>query len=135
VSLQGIDHVAVAVRSLEVAIPRYEELLQRTAHRITVEEQGVRVAVFDFGDTRLELLEPLNERSGLRSFLEEEGEGLHHVAVRTEDVSGELDRLEDREEIACIDSSPRQGAEGYKIAFLHPESFHGALLELAQPPS
>lgn len=134
-TIQGIDHVAVAVRSLEVAIPRYEELFGLSAHQLTVEEQGVRVGVFDFGDTRLELLEPLDESSGLNSFLEKEGEGLHHVAVRTEDVSGELERLQDETEITCIDSFAREGAEGYQIAFLHPDSFHGALLELAQPPS
>ncbi len=134
-SIQGIDHVAVAVRSLQEAIVDYEKLFERSAHRLTVENQGIKVGVFDFGNTRLELLEPLNKQSGLHSFLEQEGEGLHHVAVRTESVSGELDRLKQQDEMPCIDSSPREGAEGYKIAFLHPDGFHGVLLELAQPPS
>lgn len=134
-SIEGIDHVAVAVRSLDEAVPRYETLLGRSAHRMNVEDQGVRVGVFDFGDTRLELLEPLNEGSKLHDFLDEQGEGLHHVAVRTDDVETELERLDGRENITCIDSSSREGAEGYRIAFLHPGSFHGTLLELAQPPS
>lgn len=133
-SIEGLDHVAVAVESLEDAIATYEKVLDRSAHVETVESQGARIGVFDFGETRLELLEPLDEESALHGFLEKNGEGLHHVAVRTEDVESELDRVDRLEGVTCIDRSPRRGAGGYRIAFLHPKGLHGTLLEFAQPP-
>lgn len=134
-SIDGLDHVAVAVESLEEAIATYETVLDVEAHVETVEDQGARIGVFDFGETRLELLEPLSGESGLRTFLEERGEGLHHVAVRTGDVESELDRIDRFEDVTCIDRSPRDGAGGYRIAFLHPDGLHGTLLEFAQPPT
>lgn len=134
-SIEGLDHVAVAVNSLEEACATYEKVLETEAHVETVESQGARIGVFDFGDTRLELLEPLSEESALSEFLEKHGEGLHHVAVRTEDVDAELDRVDRLENVSCIDRSPRSGAGGYRIAFLHPDGLHGTLLEIAQPPA
>lgn len=132
--LSDLDHVAVAVRSLEEALPAYRDLLEREPRLETVEEQGVRVAAFHLEDTRLELLEPLDEESPVASFLESRGEGLHHVAFRTDDTDRELRRA-DGAGLSCLDESGRTGAGGYRIGFLHPGDLHGALVELAQPPS
>lgn len=134
-SVEGLDHVAVAVESLEEAIRTYENVLRTEPHVETVESQGARIGVFDFGETRLELLEPLSEESGLHDFLDRRGEGLHHVAVRTDDIESELDHVDRVEGVTCIDRSPREGAQGYRIAFLHPDGLHGTLLEFAQPPT
>lgn len=134
-SIEGLDHVAVAVNSLEEACTAYERVLETEVHVETVESQGARIGVFDFGETRLELLEPLTEESTLHGFLEKHGEGLHHVAVRTQDVDAELDRVDRLDNVTCIDRCPRKGAGGYRIAFLHPDGLHGTLLEFAQPPA
>ena len=132
-ALSGIDHVAIAVPSLEEATESYSDLLGDEPEYEVVEQQGVRIAVFDVGDSRIELLEPLEDDNAIGRFLEEHGQGVHHVALRTDSVDQELDRVMDQESITCIDESPRDGAQGYRIAFLHPKDLSGALIELAQP--
>lgn len=133
-SILGLDHVAIAVHDLEPAIDKYEKVLDVEAEIIVQENQGARLAVFSWGETRIELLEPLDADNALASFLDDEGEGLHHVAVKTDDVESDLDRMKDLEDVTCIDEQPREGAEDYRIAFLHPSDLHGTLLELAEPP-
>lgn len=133
-SLNGLDHVAVAVDSLNEAIESFQPVLERDPTVLVQEDQGARLAIFSFGNTRLELLEPLSEESPLAGFLRTEGEGLHHVALKTDSINEDLDRVSQLEDVTCIDSTPRKGAEDYRIAFLHPKSFHGTLLEFAQPP-
>lgn len=130
--LSDVDHVALAVRSLEDAVPTYRTLLEREPEIETVEDQGVRVAAFHLEDSRLELLEPLDDDSPIASFLERRGEGLHHVAFRTDDAARELGRL-DGDGLSCLDESPRPGAGGYRIGFLHPGGLHGTLVEVAEP--
>lgn len=132
--LSDIDHVAVAVRSLEDAVPTYRTLLEVEPEIETVEEQGVRVAAFVLEDSRLELLEPLDDDSPVASFLERDGEGLHHVAFRTDDAARELERV-DEDGLTCLDETPRSGAGDYRIGFLHPRDLHGTLVEVAEPPS
>lgn len=131
-AILGIDHVAIAVRKFEMAIENYQEFLDTELRREEVPEQGVRVAAFDFGDSRIELIAPLTEESAVARFLDREGEGLHHLALRTDSIHEELDRA-DQLGITCLDSKPREGAEGYRIGFLHPKDLNGALVELAQP--
>jgi methylmalonyl-CoA/ethylmalonyl-CoA epimerase len=134
VTILDIDHVAIAVNDLEEAGERYEPLLETSTHVIEHDPQDARIAVYQLENSRVELLEPMTEESSLVDFLSDRGEGLHHVALRTDNVDEELDRVSTMEDVTCIDDHPREGAEDYEIAFLHPKSFNGALLELAEPP-
>lgn len=131
-SIVGIDHVAIAVDNLDEAIENYDSLLDEEPRIEEVPEQGVRVAAFDLGDSRLELIEPIESGNSVSKFLDREGEGLHHLALRTDSINQELSRANDLG-ITCIDSEAREGADGYRIGFLHPKDLNGALLELAQP--
>ncbi len=130
-SLHRIDHTAVAVRDLDEAVARYESLFSAHAgERITMEDQGVKVAFVSLGDTQLELVQPLDPTSGVARFLESRGEGLHHVGVAVDDLVGELRRLES-DGVRLIDRVPRRGAHGL-IAFIHPHGTGGVLVELVQ---
>lgn len=131
-SIVGIDHVAIAVDDLGKAIDTYRPLLEEEPRIEEVPQQGVKVAAFDLGDSRLELIEPLDDDNAIANFLEENGEGIHHLALRTDSINDELKRAEEMG-ITCIDSEPREGAEGYRIGFLHPSDLNGSLIELAQP--
>ena len=133
--ISGIDHIAIAVKSLEEAIPLYRDQLGLPFSGIEeVPEQKVRVACFKLGASRIELLEPTASDSPITKFLAERGSGLHHLALRSDCVTDELERLEGLG-VRLIDKKPRDGAEGMKIAFLHPKSTQGVLMELTQPPA
>ena len=130
-----LDHVAVAVRSIEEALPFYRDLLGFVFEgEERVLEQQVRVAVLRAGGTRIELLEPLSPASPVARFLEKKGEGLHHVAVAVERIEELLDRLSLRQ-VPLIDEKAREGAGGTKIAFIHPAAGRGVLVELVERPS
>jgi len=123
-----LDHVAVAVRSIEERRALFELLLGETCTvPETLEAQGVRVAFVG----AVELLEPLGPDSTIARFLERRGEGLHHIAYRTADLDRELARL-DAEGVPLIDRAPRQGARGHRVAFLHPSGAGGVLVELVE---
>ena len=127
-----IDHVGIAVRSLDESIPFYRDTLGLPLHDIEeVPDQKVRTAVFLSGENRIELLEPTSPDSPIARFLEKRGEGIHHLALRVEDVESALGRVR---EAGCrlIDEIPRPGAGGAEIAFVHPKSAHGVLLELCR---
>ncbi len=129
-----LDHIAIAVRSLDEALPFYTEVLGLTcAGRETVAEQGVHLALLPIGESRLELLEPLSDDSPVGRFLARRGEGVHHIALRVDDIERALAELRARG-IRLVDETPRCGAEGRKIAFLHPASAHGVLIELVEVP-
>ncbi len=126
-------HVGVAVRHLEPAIQRYEALGLVLDSTDTVPGQGVRVAFLKAGGIHVELVEPVDAQGSVARFLETRGEGLHHIAFQTEDIVGELERLA-REGFELIDRTPRPGAHGRTVAFLHPKSAHGVLIELVEEP-
>jgi len=129
-----LDHIAIAVRSLEEALPFYTDVLGLTCTgREMVAEQGVRLAMLPIGEGRLELLEPLHEDSPVGRFLARRGEGLHHICLRVTDLEATLAHLR-AHGVRLIDEEPRCGAEGRKIAFLHPASAHGVLIELVEVP-
>ena len=133
--ISGLDHVAIAVKSLEAAIPFYRDQLGLPFTGIEeVPDQKVRVACFRLGEARIELLEPTAEDSPISKFLQERGGGIHHIALRTDSVVEELARL-GSSGVRLIDEKPRNGADGMQIAFLHPKSTQGVLLELTQPHS
>jgi methylmalonyl-CoA epimerase len=135
VLIVGLDHVGVAVKDLNGAVGLYRDVLGlklEGTHVLT--ERGVRVAFFSVGENlRVELLEPLNDDSPIGKFLGSRGEGLHHVALKVEDIEAVLEDFR-RKGVALIDEKPRAGAEGKKVAFVHPKSTRGVLLELCEEP-
>lgn len=131
-SIGKIDHLGIAVRSLSDAMPMYTEGLSLDLHEIEeVPDQMVRTAIFEVGESRLELLEPTSPDSPIAKFLEKRGEGIHHVALGVADVAKALAHLKDKG-YRLIDEAPRRGAGGAMIAFVHPKSTHGVLLELCE---
>ncbi len=130
----GIDHIGIAVRSLDASVPIFERVLGAAPHSIeSLPEHGVRVAVFLIGDDRIELLEPLGESSPIAKFLEKRGEGLHHISIAVGDVDGALARL-DALGVPLIDRAARDGAEGKRVAFVHPKGTGGILIEFSEDP-
>jgi methylmalonyl-CoA/ethylmalonyl-CoA epimerase len=131
----GMDHVGVAVKNLDEALKVYRDVLGFKLEGIHVlTERKVKVAFLSTGgQTQIELLEPLSSDSTIGKFLESRGEGIHHFAVYVKDVEGVLKELKSKG-VALIDETPKMGAEGKKIAFVHPKSTKGVLLELVQKP-
>lgn len=128
-----IDHLGIAVRSLDEAVSYYEKALGLTCeHREEVPSQKVRTAFFTVGDTHLELLEPTSPESPVAKFLEKNGEGVHHVAFATDNIGGQL-RHAAGAGVKLIHETPFEGAAGKLVAFLHPKSTHGVLTELCAP--
>ena len=127
----AIDHLGIAVRSIEGALRFYRDQLGMTvASTETVEREKVNVALLPAGESRLELLEPVSVDSVIGRFLAKQGEGLHHVALRVPDLKAAAQRLQ--EQGARILNEPRQGAGGHWYVFVHPASTGGVLLELIQ---
>ena len=128
--VNGIEHIAIAVHKLSDAVPFYNELLGLKLEGIEeVPEQQVRVAFLQLGNTRIELLEPTSQESPISKFLETRGPGLHHIALATDSLPERLSSLK-QAGVRLIDETPKTGAEGKQIAFVHPKSTSGVLLEL-----
>ena len=129
--LKKIDHIAIVVRSIEEALKVYRDALGLPlAHVQEVPEQQVRIAFLPVGDCEIELVEPTAADSGVARFLEKRGEGLHHICFEVEDIEAALQDLAAKG-VRLIDRQPRQGAIG-RVAFLHPKSAHGVLIELCE---
>lgn len=127
--IQKIDHLGIAVRSLDEAISYYENALGlRCEGREEVESQRVRTAFFDVGGVHLELLEPTSAESPIAKFIAERGEGVHHVAFRTDDIVAQLSQAAGSG-VRLIHEQPIAGAAGKWVAFLHPKSTRGVLTE------
>ncbi len=130
--LTHIEHIGIAVKSLETAIPYYEKVLGLKCYNIEeVADQKVKTAFFQIGQTKIELLESTSPEGTIAKFIEKKGEGVHHIAFATDDIEKELTHCEE-EGVQLIDKAPRKGAEGLSIAFLHPKSTMGVLTELCQ---
>ena len=130
-----IDHLGIAVKSLDEAAAYYEKALGlKCEHREEVPSQKVRTAFFAVGEVHLELLEPTSPESPVAKFLEKNGEGLHHVAYATTDIAGQLQQAADHG-VKLIHDRPCEGAAGKLVAFLHPKSTYGILTEfcMAKP--
>jgi len=127
-------HIGIAVKDLQVALARYRALGLRSEAIEDVPTEGVKVAFLDAGGVRLELLEPLTKDGVIARFLEKRGEGMHHVAFATPDIVREMERLRG-EGFELVDREPRRGAHGRLVAFVHPRSAHGVLIELVQETS
>ncbi len=133
--LSHIEHIGIAVKSLESAIPLYENLLGLKCYAVEeVTEQKVKTAFFQIGDTKIELLESTDPEGPIGKFIEKRGEGVHHIAFATTGgLQNNLDTLSEKG-VQLIDKSPRKGAEGLNIAFIHPKSTGGILMELCENP-
>jgi methylmalonyl-CoA epimerase len=131
--LSAIDHVGVAVESIDAALELYRDKLgMQLVHRETVTEQGVDAALLDVGDGHVELLQPLGPETAVGKFLSRRGPGLHHVAYRVASVQQTLDACA-AVGMRLIDEQPRTGIRGSRVAFLHPASTGGVLTEIVQP--
>jgi methylmalonyl-CoA epimerase len=129
---RALDHVGIAVHSLDDSLPLFESITGVKGYgRETVESQGVEVVFVGEGAGRLELLAPLRPDSAVARFLEKRGPGMHHLCYRVDDVAAELAAYEARG-AQLIDRAPRPGAHGHQVAFLHPKSTGGVLVELLQ---
>jgi methylmalonyl-CoA/ethylmalonyl-CoA epimerase len=127
-----IDHLGIAVHSLEEASRLYRDVLGlKCVGTEEIPSQKVRVAFFQLGEVRIELLEPTADDSPIRKFLEKRGPGFHHVAYRVADLSAVLTELK-AAGVRLIDETPREGAHNMKIAFVHPESTGGVLTEFCE---
>jgi methylmalonyl-CoA/ethylmalonyl-CoA epimerase len=127
-----IEHIGIATRGLDDALGFWRDALGLELQDVEeVAEQGVRVAMLPIGETRVELLEPTSEASPIAKFLEKRGAGIHHIAVRVDDIRATLARLKEQG-LRLIDEVPRRGAGGCLVAFIHPSSANGVLLELVE---
>lgn len=128
-----IDHLGIAVRSLDEAVAYYEKSLGlKCEHREEVPSQKVRTAFFNVGEVHLELLEPTSPESPVAKFIEKNGEGVHHVAFATDNIAQQLSAAE-TSGVKLIHAQPFEGAAGKLVAFLHPKSTYGVLTELCAP--
>jgi methylmalonyl-CoA/ethylmalonyl-CoA epimerase len=131
--IKRIAHIGVAVRDLNDAQKTFETLLNLSpSHVQRVEEQKVDVSSFHVDDTNIELTCGISEESPISKFIEKRGEGIHHMAFEVDDIRAELARLRDAG-VRLIDEEPRMGADNYLVAFIHPRSAGGVLVELCQP--
>lgn len=130
--IQQINHIGIAVKSLDEHIPFYRDVLKLKMSPIEeVADQKVRVAMFRVGEVNIELLEPTSEESPIAKYIEKKGEGMHHVAYQTDDIEQEIDGLKSKD-IQMIDQVPRKGAHDSQIAFLHPKASGKVLTEICQ---
>ena len=131
--ISHIEHLGIAVKSIEEALPFFENVLGFNCYNIeTVEDQKVKTAFMRVGQTKIELLEPTSPDSTIAKFIEKKGQGLHHIAFAVEDGVGNALSECESNNVVTLDKQPRAGAEGLQIAFLHPKSTLGVLTELCE---
>jgi methylmalonyl-CoA epimerase len=130
-----LDHIGIAVKDLEESLKFYRDALGIQLEGIeVVKEQKVTTAFLPVGESHIELLEATDSDSPISKFIEKRGEGIHHIAIKVENIEEHLQRL-DEKEVRLIDREPKQGANNKKIAFIHPKSTSGVLLELCEEES
>jgi methylmalonyl-CoA/ethylmalonyl-CoA epimerase len=127
-----IEHIGIAVKNLEESIKYYQDVLGLECYNIEeVKDQKVRTAFFKVGDAKIELLESTGPEGPIGKYIEKRGEGIHHIAFAVKDIEETLKHVEENG-VRLIDTTPRKGAEGLEIAFLHPKSTFGVLTELCE---
>ena len=128
----NIEHIGIAIKNLESANSLYTSLLGKPPYKQeAVESEGVITSFFEVGDSKIELLAATSNESPIAKFLEKRGEGIHHIAFKVDDIRAEISRLES-EGFSLLNTEPRYGADNKLVAFLHPKSAHGVLVELCQ---
>lgn len=132
IMLKKIEHLGIAVKNIEASTKLYETLLGKPAYKTEeVESEGVKTLFFQLGESKIELLEATSPDSPIAKFIEKKGEGIHHIAYDVEDIEAEIERLQ-AAGFELIHEKPKEGADQKKIAFLHPKSTGGVLVELCQ---
>jgi methylmalonyl-CoA/ethylmalonyl-CoA epimerase len=130
--MQKIEHIGIAVRSLEVAIPVYEKLLNTPCYkREVVESEQVETAFFQSGPNKTELLQSITDDGVIARFIEKKGEGIHHIAFAVDDINAEMKRLK-KEGFILLNETPKRGADNKLVCFVHPKNTHGVLMELCE---
>ncbi len=130
--MKNIEHIGIAVKDMTVSKDLFSKLLNTTPYKTEkVETEGVETMFFKTGETKIELLSATNENSPIAKFIAKKGEGIHHIAFEVKDIEAEITRLE-KEGFTLINSTPKNGADNKKIAFLHPKSTNGVLIEICQ---
>jgi methylmalonyl-CoA/ethylmalonyl-CoA epimerase len=130
--MQKVEHIGIAVSSLQTSIPLFERLLHTACYKPeTVETENVQTAFFKTGETKIELLEATNEDSVIKKFIDKKGEGLHHIAFAVQDIYAEMQRLK-AEGFVLLNEQPKTGADNKLVCFLHPKGTNGVLIELCQ---
>ena len=131
--IKRIAHLGVAVHNLEEALGLFTNGLPLELTH-TEEYQGMKIGFIPVGDSSIELLEDVSGSSAIRKFLDKNGEGIHHIAFEVDDINEAVRELKEKG-VRLVDETPRPGAHGMSIAFMHPKSTHGILMELCQPSS
>lgn len=127
-----VEHIGIAVRSLQTSIPLFEKILDTAAYKTeAVASENVVTAFFQKGETKIELLESSTEDGVINRFIEKKGEGIHHIAFEVEDIEAEMKRLQD-EGFVLLNEKPKPGADNKLVCFLHPKGTNGVLIELCQ---
>ena len=130
--MNKIEHIGIAVKSLENSNVLFEKLFGEPHYKIEdVESEGVKTSFFKIGKNKIELLEATNENSPIAKFIEKKGEGIHHIAFDVDDIKKEIKRLK-KEGFIVLNKKPKKGADNKLVAFLHPKSTNGVLIELCQ---
>ena len=130
--MQKVEHIGIAVKSLEISIPLFEKLLNTGCYKTElVETEQVMTAFFRQGETKIELLESIDADGVIARFIEKKGEGMHHIAFDVDDIVAEMKRLKE-EGFVLLNEQPKNGADNKLVCFLHPKSTNGVLIELCQ---
>ncbi|MGO4912382.1 methylmalonyl-CoA epimerase [Leeuwenhoekiella sp. W20_SRS_FM14] len=130
--MKKIEHIGIAVKSLEASNVLYEKLLGKAPYKTEeVASEGVNTSFFEMGESKIELLEATNANSPIAKFIAKRGEGVHHIAYAVEDIKSEMNRLK-KEGFELLNETPKQGADNKWVAFLHPKTTGGVLIELCQ---
>ena len=130
--MQNIEHIGIAVKDIKVANEVYKKLLGYKHYKTEeVISEGVKTSFFVCGDSKIELLEATRPDSPIAKFIDKKGEGIHHIAFSVEDIASEIKRLKS-EGFVVLNEEPKKGADNKLVAFLHPKSAHGVLIELCQ---
>jgi methylmalonyl-CoA epimerase len=130
VEIRGLDHVGLVVERIDEALETWERLLGATLERReTLADQGVEAVMLRVGPGRIELIAPVRDDTGVARFLDSRGSGMHHLALEVDDVRVALDEL-DAAGATLVDTAPRRGFGGHEVAFVHPDSVHGVLVEV-----
>jgi len=130
--IKSLNHIGIAVQDLESSLEIFQKLLQiKNVHYEIVEDQKVKIASFEIGSVRIELTQATEETSPIAKFISKNGEGIHHLAFETDNITSELQRLKS-ENFRLIDETPRDGAHNMLISFLHPKSTNSVLIEICQ---
>lgn len=133
IAMQQVEHIGIAVKSLEASIPLFEQLLNTSCYKTeAVESEKVTTAFFKQGKTKIELLESMDNDGVIAKFIEKKGEGIHHIAFAVDDIEAEMKRLSEAG-FTLLNTTPKRGADNKLVCFLHPKGTNGVLIELCAP--